>query len=158
VCTERFNVLKKRYEQFKNFHPFNVSSIAINEFPTQNAIALFYNTIRTTINNYPLNQIFEWYNNDIAYVQKNKIPENGINTIKEKYNITNFDVALIDGSEFTGEKDLQYVMNSKYILLDDINAYKCYNANKILKNSKDYECLIENLAVRNGFSIYRRRT
>ena len=76
--------------------------------------------------------------------------------IKEENGIETFDMALIDGSEFTGEMDLHYVMGAKYILLDDINAYKCYYANQILKKSKHYECLVENLAVRNGFSIYRR--
>jgi hypothetical protein len=41
-------------------------------------------------------------------------------------------MVLIDGSEFTGIKEFEYIYGAKYILLDDIKGYKNYeNDNNI---------------------------
>lgn len=53
---------------------------------------------------------------------------NGVSKIKVESNIKIFDMVLIEGSEFSGERDLQAVMGSKLIALADTNAFKCYNA------------------------------
>ncbi|MBT8630965.1 hypothetical protein AOC23_02610 [Polynucleobacter paneuropaeus] len=49
---------------------------------------------------------------------------NGVDKIKNDNNIKTFDMVLIDGSEFSGERDLHSIMGAKLIALDDINAFK----------------------------------
>ena len=154
VCTERFKRLKNRYENVEHFYPYNVSSVSIEHFPAKKNIIDFYKTTHTTLNKYPIDMILSWYDNDIDYISKNNIKQNGIESIKRETGISNFDVALIDGSEFTGEMELLQLWGTKYILLDDINAYKNYNGHLKLKQSAEYKCLIENYNTRNGFSIF----
>jgi hypothetical protein len=154
VCTERFDILKGRYNKDTNFHTYNVSSISLEQFPSKQKITHFYNNTQTYLNRYPLEQVLEWYDNDIKYVSRNNIPEDGINLIKKNHNITIFDCVLIDGSEFTGNVELDLVYGAKYIMLDDIFTFKNYEANQRLKNDKKYICLIENYKTRHGFSIY----
>jgi hypothetical protein len=156
VCSERYIKLQNRYKSVPKFYPLNMSSISVGKFPAKNEIINFYNTITTTLNNYPLGMVLSWYDKDIEYIVKNNIPENGIKYIKDNYNINKFDLALIDGSEFTGLEELNQLWGSKYILLDDINAFKNYNSHKKLKESTEYKCLVEDYTVRNGFSIYKR--
>jgi hypothetical protein len=154
VCSERYNKLKDRYQTISNFYPLNMSSISMQKFPAKNEVSSFYNTVQTTLNKYPLDMVLSWYDKDIEYIAKNKIAENGIQYIKDKYKINKFDLALIDGSEFTGLEELDQLWGAKYILLDDINAFKNYNSHKKLKESSEYKCLIEDYTVRNGFSIF----
>lgn len=156
VCTERFNVLKARYQRDLNFFPYNVSSIKISDFPSKEKVSQFYNTTQTILNRYALNDILGWYDNDIKYITVNKIPEDGINLIKKERNINTFDCVLIDGSEFTGVPELDLVYGAKYILLDDIYAFKNYETHEKLKNDKNYKCLIENYSTRHGFSAFMK--
>jgi hypothetical protein len=159
VCSERFEKLKDHYKDIKKrfpieFYPLNMSSVSMKDFPSKDEIIEFYNKNKTTLNRYPLDMILGWYNTDIEYVRKNKIPENGIKFIKTTYNIENFDVVLIDGSEFTGFIELQQILGSKYILLDDINAFKNFNAHQFLKQNNSYKLLLEDYQTRNGFSMF----
>ena len=156
VCTERFQLLKKRYASDANFFPYNISSIGIDEFPEKQVIIDFYNTNRTNLNHYPLPMVLEWYDKDIDYIKSNQIPQNGIEHIKKEHNINTFDCVLIDGSEFTGMIEYHHIKVAKYILLDDINAFKTYSVNIALKMDPKYECLFENYQVRNGFAIFKR--
>lgn len=156
VCTERFNRLKARYDSSKcpYFHPLNMSSIALNEFPNKEEIIKFYTTTKTSLNNYPIDLVLSWYDKDKEYIIKNAIPQNGIEYIKNNYKIETFDLALIDGSEFTGKSELDKIYGSKYILLDDINAYKNFETHQRLKNDSNYKCIIEDYKTRNGYSIF----
>ena len=88
VCTERFDLLKNRYTFDSNFFPYNVSSVGIDEFPEKKKIIDFHNNIKTTLNNYPINMVLGWYDNDIEYITKNNIPQNGIELIKKKIILT----------------------------------------------------------------------
>jgi len=83
--------------------------------------------------------------------------QNGIQTIKEQYEINTFDLVLIDGSEFTGEAELNEVYGSKVIILDDANSYKNYTAHHRLINDENYELIRKNFSLRNGYSIFKRK-
>jgi hypothetical protein len=76
--------------------------------------------------------------------------------IKHNHNIENFDLVLIDGSEFTGFAEFNKIYGAKYILLDDINGFKNYKTHQYLKNDKNYNLIIENYYVRNGFSAFSK--
>jgi len=155
VCTERFNILKERYQHDNNFFPYNVSSVSISEFSTKDTISNFYNCTKTVLNDYPLDLILSWHDIDTEYVVKNNIEQAGINKIKINHNINNFDCVLIDGSEFTGINELDQIYGATYILLDDIRGFKNYDNHHKLKNDDKYMCIKENHVVRNGFSVFK---
>jgi len=157
VSNERYELLKDRYKNEINFYPYNYSSIKLNDFPSRENIIEFYNSTPTKLNGATLETVLSWYDNDKAYIKLNSIEDDGINKIKNENNISYFDCVLIDGSEFTGYKEFELIYGAKYILLDDINTYKCYIPHKILKNDVHYKCLIENMELRNGFSIFERK-
>ncbi len=156
VCTERFNLLKNRYIRDPNFYPYNVSSVGVNEFPEKKHVIDFHKNVKTNLSNTPIETVLQWYDTDIAYITQNNIPQNGVELIKKEHNIDFFDCVLIDGSEFTGMAEYEHIKGAKYILLDDINAYKTFNVNQLLKNDPNYVCLVENYNVRGGFSIYTK--
>lgn len=157
VSRTRFKALAKHYADDDFVRCYNISSISTNEFPSQEEVINFYNTTKTTLNNYPLDTVLEWLKTDINYVEKSGSDTNGIKLIKEANNIKNFDMVLIDGSEFTGERELNFTIGAKVIALDDVNAFKCWNAYQILLNTTHYKLLEHNFSLRNGYAFFEKK-
>lgn len=154
ISQSRFNALRKRYENYPFVHCYNVSSIPLESFPTEDEIRKFYQTNQTNLNLYPLNQVLDWWRQDIEYLKKSGVDCQGIKKIKEENNVDIFDVVLIDGSEFTGKAELEEIYGAKFILLDDINTFKNYeNYNRLLSDSK-YVLIRHNKKLRNGYAIF----
>lgn len=156
VSKARFEVLARTYaaESFVQCH--NVSSVAIDEFPSEADVAKFYHTKQTALNQFELPRVLGWLRQDIEYIRHAGVPQDGIERIKREWNIETFDLVLIDGSEFTGAAELEHVYGAQYILMDDVNTFKCHDARARLMTDPRYECIADNLALRNGYSAFRR--
>lgn len=157
ISKPRFAALQTTYADKPFVHCFNTSSVAIDEFPSEADVSTFYAATPTTLNKYPLDQVLGWLRQDIAYVEASGAAGNGIESIKRAARIDHFDMVLIDGSEFTGAAELDHVIGANIILLDDTNAYKCYEARQRLLADTRYELIADNQQRRNGYSIFRRR-
>jgi tetratricopeptide (TPR) repeat protein len=155
ISSTRFAELKKRYENDNFVKCYNVSSVAIDDFPSNDEVIEFYHARNTSINKYTVEQVISWLDQDIEYIKKSGVYEDGIQIIREDNNIQNFDLVLIDGSEFTGSIELDKVYGAKYILLDDINAFKNYDSYQRLKKDANYNLIKENWNTRNGYAIFK---
>jgi len=114
----------------------------------------FYGTNKTTINQYPLDQILGWHHECIEFAKP--YSTNAIEDIHIEHKV-NFDFVLIDGCEFSGEAELRCVMpflaEKAIIALDDINAMKNWaNYHKLKGFGK---LLWEDWYVRNGAAIFQ---
>lgn len=134
----------------------NANSIAINELPAWNDIVHFYRTRKTFLNNYTLETVKQWYDTGVNYATQTGLTNNGIREIKLDFKLSNFDLVLIDGSEFTGEQDLYSVMGSKTIILDDCLTYKCYQAYQVLSHHSSYSLMVANMENRHGYAVFQR--
>ena len=163
VCLFCMEISKPRYLKLKDTYKsdifvkcYNLSSIASDEFPLEGEIINFYHCVQTTLNKYPLQTILSWYRQDLDYINQNGIAINGIKFIKQESKLNNFDLVLIDGSEFTGERDLWSVMGSKFIALDDVFAFKCWNAYQTLLHHSSYNLVCCDFKIRNGYAFFKR--
>ena len=152
----RYIKLTEAYEKYNFVKSYNLSSIPLVDFPSNEEVELFYKSIKTNLNNYPLETILNWLKQDIDYIIKNSVNYDGISFIKQANSINKFDFVLIDGSEFTGERELIKVIGANYIALDDVNAFKCFSAYKILSTHFGYKLIAQNLQLRNGFAIFEK--
>lgn len=157
LSTERFTALRNAYADCDFVKVYNQSSAALDEFPSEKEVAFFYANTRTTLNAYPLEQVLGWLRQDIDYMRAAGLTHNGIELIKQENQIVDFDMVLIDGSEFTGEAELYHCMGARVIALDDVNSHKCFNAYRILTNHVSYALTHQNLELRNGFAVFERR-
>ncbi|QWE06923.1 hypothetical protein [Polynucleobacter sp. JS-JIR-5-A7] len=153
----RFDALHQTYKNDLFVKAYNLSSISSKEFPDRHEIIHFYNTVYTKLNNAKLSKVLKWHHNDIAYIQKSGSDINGIELIKSMENIQFFDMVLIDGSEFTGERELEYTIGAKIIALDDTETYKCFYAMQKLMLNENYRLLVHRPDVRNGYAIFCRK-
>ncbi len=154
VSKTRFTELKKRYENDDFVKVYNLSSVPVESFPSENEIIDFYNNTENNLKLYPLERILYWLQQDIEYVKKSGLSEHGIRNIKQDNNIDFFDLVLIDGSEFTGSAELDEIYGAKYICLDDITTFKNFKNHYKLISDKNYTLVAQNNFVRNGYSIF----
>ena len=157
ISKPRFAQLKTRYAHHTNIKCYNVSSIALEDFPAETEIRNFFNTVNSNLRMYGCERVLGWLRQDIEYVKDSQVPQDGIELIKQENNIQSFDMVLIDGSEFTGKAEFKHVYGAKYILLDDINAFKNYQNYQTLRNDSTYELVEENHLLRNGYAIFKRK-
>jgi hypothetical protein len=157
VSRIRFKALANHYAAEDFVRCYNISSIAANELPSKEEVINFYNSTQTTLNNYPLETVLDWLRQDVEYIKNSGSDVNGIRLIKQANHIQNFDMVLIDGSEFTGERELYDTTGAKVIALDDVNAFKCWNAYQILLHTTNYELKEHNFSLRNGYAIFEKK-
>jgi hypothetical protein len=151
----RFAELQSCYKGLDFVKCYNVSSVPLEEFPTEKEVTDFFNNTRTNLDLYGIKTVIGWLKQDIDYVKSVDVPNNGIELIKEENGIGCFDMVLIDGSEFTGIAEYKLVYGAKFILLDDINAFKNHtNYNKLL-NDSSYVLIEKNMDLRNGYAIFK---
>jgi glycosyltransferase involved in cell wall biosynthesis/Flp pilus assembly protein TadD len=155
ISEARHRELERRYADNDNVICYQASSVARNRFPSEQQVIDFYRSTPTALNQYPLEQVLGWLRKDKAYLGQSKVQENGIASIKATHGIENFDLVLIDGSEFTGSAELDDVYGAKVIMLDDVNSYKNYDNYHRLKKDPNYRLEKENWQLRNGYAIFR---
>jgi len=156
VSKTRFAELEKRYEKDDFVKCYNVSSISLEKFPKKSEVIDFYHNTRNNLRLYPLEQVLGWLEQDKEYVKNSAVASDGIQIIKQENNIELFDLVLIDGSEFTGNAELDEVYGAKYILLDDITTFKNYHSHYKLLADNNYILIAENKNIRNGYSIFKK--
>ncbi len=66
------------------------------------------------------------------------------------------DVAVLDGSEFTGWQELSQVYGARIIALDDTRALKHRRSSAFLRASPCYAAAADNHNDRNGWAIFER--
>jgi predicted O-linked N-acetylglucosamine transferase (SPINDLY family)/ADP-heptose:LPS heptosyltransferase len=155
ISKPRFFKLKKQYKKDSFVKCYNVSSVSIDEFSSPTEVTQFYHTFNTNLNLYPLERVLDWLRQDIEYAKHSGVSSSGIQLIKKENNINNFDVVLIDGSEFTGQAELDEVYGAQIIMLDDINGFKNYHNYERLKNDPNYSLMFEDKSLRNGYAVFK---
>lgn len=156
MVTTRFAALRHRWGGRPNVFLNQMSSVPDFCFMTPEEVTVFYNTVPTTLNRYPLEQVLGWLKQDLDYLRENNVVTNGIVRIKESMDIVHFDLALLDGSAFTGFAELQEVHGAKFIILDDIVDIKHFKSYENLSHDPAYFLLAENKTLRNGYAIFQR--
>ena len=156
VSKKRFKVLQERYADEKSVKCYNLSSISMDMFPSEDEVIAFYHKKKTNLNQTPIEVVLNWLKQDIEYVKDTRVEDKGIEKIKKENQIDFFDVVLIDGSEFTGLKELNIVYGAKFICLDDILTFKNYESYQKLIADPKYALYSRNVKLRNGYAIFKK--
>lgn len=147
----RFKNLVERYNGLDWVKPLNGSSVAIEEYISEEDVEFFHKNIATQLNEYSLETVLSWHEDELLSIADWGIPTGLMDTIEKP------DMVLLDGSPFTGYAEYQKVCDSKIIVLDDILDIKHYHSHQALRRNKEYECLFCNLTLRNGYSIWVKK-
>lgn len=160
ICLELSNVRFKKLQNYLTPYKFatayNLSSVNISSFQSEEQVRKFYISRETNLNKNSLSTVLSWRKQDIEFI-KSSGNICGIEAIKRSQGFDSFDLCLIDGSEFTGKAELEYLLGTKYILLDDTESLKCKEAFEILNKRSDYELIEYQPSCRNGFAAFKKK-
>lgn len=150
----RFAELVKRYEHLPWVHCYNLTSVLEDGFPSAQEVADFYHRQGSELRKYPLKVVQGWLRRDLESARRVNQPEGGIRMVMKAAEVTNFDLVLIDGSEFTGSAELSEVYGARYILLDDTRTFKNHASYARLSTDPAYRLVAEDQTCRNGFAAF----
>lgn len=156
VSKQRYCDLVNNLRAYPFVVPYNLSSVPLDSFPSEEEVRHFLQVTKTNLNLAPVETVLEWLNQDTQYIKDNGLNYCGLDFVKIANGIESFDFVLIDGSEFTGERELRLVMGAKIIALDDVNSFKCFSAYQIMRTHFSYKLVAQDLSLRNGFAIFEK--
>jgi hypothetical protein len=154
VSRARFKNLKERYQDIPFFTPYNTSSVPLDKFPSDDDVRFFMKT--TNVHGGNVTEVLKWLRQDIKYVTDNGFNENGIQKIKDDFNVKSFSFACIDGSEFTGEPEYNELPNCDAYFLDDIHVIKNWVPHRTLEKDTNYVKLFQE-DIRGGSSLFCKK-
>lgn len=157
ISAPRFDRLQQCYQRDGFVHCHQWSSVAPDGFATEDEVRSFYQTTPSPLNQYPMARVLGWLQQDLDYISQHGIGTGGIDRVKRQYGIEQFDLVLIDGSEFTGRAELEAVYGARYILLDDVTTLKNHANYRRLCRDPQYELVAENKKLRNGYAFFEKR-
>lgn len=159
-CLELYKAnaaMVKVHNPYTFVHVLQGSSIPFAMQLTEDDIREFYSTTNTNLNSYSLETILGWKSAVDSYIMDTGIAMDGtIQQAKQEIG-SNFDMVLIDGG-FSGHAELQQVLGTPYIALDDINDIKNYRSYFQLKEDPSYKLVEDNWTLRNGYALFKRTT
>jgi hypothetical protein len=155
ALTDRFQILRERYKDNPRVHCYNVCSVGVDQVESEKHVRKFRATCTRCAG---LEDLLKWRAWELNYVTEHQIETRGIEKIKRENGIQDFDLVLLDGSEFTGRAELDAVYGSRIIALDDVSVLKnCYNLLRLTFDDA-YELVESDMHLRNGYAIFRKRS
>jgi hypothetical protein len=156
VSKARHAALADRWRAHPFVHTYNVSSVPLERFPTDEEVTRFHREVRSKLRRVPLPTVLGWLHQDVDYVREHRLSRHGIREIREQHGIDRFDAVLIDGSEFTGTAELDEVYGARFLLLDDTRSFKNWANMRRLEADPAYRLIEKSRWTRNGFAVFER--
>ena len=90
VSKERVERLRQRYADLPFVNCHHTSSVSRDHFCGVEELQRFYQETPTTLNNYPLDQVLGWLQQDLDCLRDNQMDVDGIERIKADHGIDQF--------------------------------------------------------------------
>jgi hypothetical protein len=153
----RFKELEERYRSLDWVDCINASSVTTDGFPSEEEVANFVEAHGgSDLYGDPVAEVVRWLRMDKAYLERFAGTPTGIEQAIDRNGGREFDLVLIDGSEFTGYAELDAVYGARYVLLDDTRTFKNHASRRRLLSDPDYRLVAEDLGWRNGYAAFSR--
>jgi hypothetical protein len=168
IGVERRARLARRYAHLPFVRIIAASAVPMHEFPTAADVAAAH--AAWTDAEFPLSDALKWRQEDFDYMRAPGAAHDGIGTAlaavkhanegaaasSERLEGEDVDVAVLDGSEFTGWPELRKIFGARVIALDDTRTLKHRRSRAFLKSSGCYSATADVLNDRNGWAIFER--
>ena len=156
VSIPRYAALVERWRDVGFVRCYNVSSVPVEAFPSEEEVAVFYRTVRSKLRHVRLEKVLGWLRQDVAYLREHGLSADGIGRIRSESGVETFDAVLIDGSEFTGKPELDAVYGARFVLLDDTRSFKNWENLERLSADPGYRLVTKSRWTRNGFAVFEK--
>jgi hypothetical protein len=157
VSRARYAALVERWEDHDFVRCHHVSSVPLESFPSEAEIIRWqWRHFWSKFGRKRREKVLGWLRQDLRYLAEHGLASHGIREVRRQAGVDAFDAVLIDGSEFTGRAELAEVYGARFLLLDDTESYKCWDAYRRLKRDRAYRLVARSKWTRNGFAVFER--
>ncbi|MTI17637.1 hypothetical protein E1162_10335 [Rhodobacteraceae bacterium RKSG542] len=123
---------------------------------SEEEVISFYRTQPSNLNTATLENVLQRYND--AKQNYEQCPNvSGINFIKDHNNLNGFDMAFLDGCDFTGRGELEQVWGAKVIALNGTESIRAMDIHQRLMDSRFYKLCAYDPTLGDGYAIYEHR-
>jgi hypothetical protein len=147
--------LQRTLRAIPDLHFHIASTVPPNAFCAAQEVADFHHTPGNLLQQYPLESVLGWLQQGLATAASLE-DQDGIQTVRAFAGIEHFDLAIIDGSEFTGFAEVQQVIGASLIFLGCTRTFKNARSLQWLRQHPDYESLFELPDLGNGVAGFIR--
>jgi hypothetical protein len=154
LSKNRYNFLKNKFQICPYYIPYNTSSVTIDKLPSEEEVKNFI--IKTGVHGGNVDMVLKWLRDDIEYSKNNGLNENGIQLIKNNFNIDKFCFVILDSGEFSSNAEFNELPNCDAYFLDDINAYKNWFVHRELEKNTNYVKIFQE-NIRGGSSLFCKK-
>ncbi len=153
---ERFEALSASHAGRSFVTCYPGCAVALADFPGEEVVEHFYRTETAAKAGAPLAEVLRRLDREVSEVRNGAVPAGVLERIRAEHSITAFDMVLIDGSDFTGEAELDKVLGARLIILADTTTFKGFRARQRLLADPNYELITDERAVHRGVAAFRR--
>lgn len=137
-------------------HIYNGSSILQDEYMTEDEVNRHYHNTPTIVNHYPLDTVLQWRRDELRQHDVEGIDWGCIHNIKNNHRLTRFDMAILDGSLFSGPADLAAVYGTHFLILNHVRSIKNHNNLTRLLSDGNYKVRELNVTTGCGYAVFER--
>lgn len=156
VSVTRFAALAERWKDHDFVRCYNVSSVPLESFPSDDEVLRFRSETCSKLRNVRPEKVLGWLQQDRDYLTAHGLSRHGIREIRAAAGVDLFDAVLIDGSEFTGKPELDETYGSRFLLLDDTKSFKNWENADRLAHDPAYRLVEKSRWTRNGYAIFEK--
>ena len=153
----RYEDLTGTYAKHDFVHFYNMLSVSPSDFPSPERVEAFCNSRQAPLDHNSVMEILRKLVADVEFVRSSGIPSSGIEFVRRQHSIVDFDLVLIDDSQFTADAELQRLQGAKIIILHGAPIYRISHVREQLLSDPSYAMVLESKAPTNGLSIFRRK-
>ena len=136
--------------------PVNLPSVNSERIATRGLVELAHRDPELRLSQFRLDEVMRWRQQDLDYLLASGRDIDGIQVVRDRYSVSDVDLAFIDGSEFTGRADAQALRGCGVFVLDDTETLKGSSAGQEILSWGGYEEVLRRRDVRNGFAVLVR--
>ena len=159
INSEKIDYLKNKFGTTKNVTICSGSTITTKEFPSWRQVIknVKSNNLNRAWSHKKLENLYTEEFNEVSI----KELENSAGILTSDPNFKRIrdivDLLIIDGGEFSARAELNFFVEPKYIVLDDILSYKNFENFNILLRDKNYILIEADFLIRSGFAIFKKQ-
>jgi glycosyltransferase involved in cell wall biosynthesis len=154
---EKYAELQARYAGLPWVHCLPYFAKDPIQFPSREQIWEFYRHADTVLRRYSFDEVFSWLESELKLYAQRPHQVSGVAWLRQQYGIEHFDLAVLDGSEFTGDQDLDLVYGARVLILDDVTSYKNHANYRRLMQDPAYVLIQENLKWQHGTAVFKQK-
>jgi hypothetical protein len=149
ISKDRFSSLIQNTSMYSWIHCYNTTSVTTQEMES-------FDTLWSSPFNklsFSREEVLRWYTENISEMNEHPI------SYFSQYKNRKYDGVLIDGSEFTGYSEFEYIRDkARVIFLDDCcKAMKTTRCLHELESSQEWECIFIDRNLRHGAATFIRK-